>query len=94
MVLSTPADKLPPVQAGHLTPGPRRKLLPRGIAEMFERWAAQRGSSYTKRAYRHDVLSVVEFLGIRWFEDAEKLLRASVADSSVGAMPCGAKQGT
>jgi integrase/recombinase XerC len=47
---------------------------------MFERWAARRGSSHTQRAYRRDVLSFVEFLGIQWPEQAEQLLRASVGD--------------
>jgi len=47
---------------------------------MFERWAARHGSSHTRRAYRRDVLSFVEFLGLRWPQQAEELLRASVAD--------------
>ena len=47
---------------------------------MFERWAARHGSSHTWRAYRRDVLSFAEFMGIRWPEGAEQLLRASVAD--------------
>ncbi len=47
---------------------------------MFERWATRRGSSHTQRAYRRDVLSFVEFLGLDWPEQAERLLRASVAD--------------
>ncbi len=82
MVLSAPANELPPVLAGHLTSAlqARAESFYRGIAEMFERWAARRGSSHTRRAYRRDVLSFVEFLGIDWPAEAEQLLRASVAD--------------
>ncbi len=82
VVLSTPADELPPVLAGHVTPAiqARAESFYRGVAEMFECWAARRGSSHTQRAYRRDVLSFVEFLGIDWPEQAERLLRASVAD--------------
>ena len=82
VALSTPADEPPPVLAGHLTPAlqARAESFYRGVAEMFERWAARRGGSHTRRAYRRDILSFVEFLGIRWPEQAEQMLRASVAD--------------
>src|SRR2546421_72604 len=82
VVLSTPVDELPPVLAGHHTPvlQARAERFYRGIAELFERWAVRRGSSHTQRAYRRDVLSFVEFLGIQWPEQAEHLLRASVSD--------------
>jgi site-specific recombinase XerD len=82
VVLSTPVDELPPVLAGHLTPAlqARTESFFRGVAGMFERWAARRESSHTQRAYRRDVLSFVEFLDIQWPEKAEQLLRASVAD--------------
>jgi integrase/recombinase XerC len=82
VVLSTPVDELPPVLSGHLTPAlqVRAESFYRGVAEMFERWATRRGSSHTQRAYRRDVLSFVEFLGIHWPEQAEQLLRASIGD--------------
>jgi site-specific recombinase XerD len=82
VVLSTPIDELPQVLAGHLTPvlQTRADSFYRGVADMFERWAARRQSSHTCRAYRRDVLSFVEFLGIDWPKQAELLLRASVAD--------------
>jgi hypothetical protein len=75
-------EELPPVLAGHLPPAlqARAESFYRGVAEMFERWAARRGSSHTQRAYRRDVLSFVEFLSIQWPEQAEQLLRASVRD--------------
>jgi site-specific recombinase XerD len=82
VVLSIPVDELPPVLAGHLTPAQQARAegFYRGVAEMFERWAARRGSSHTQRAYRRDVLSFVEFFGIQWPDEAEHLLRASVGD--------------
>jgi hypothetical protein len=74
--------EMPPVLVGHATPAlqARAKSFYRGVAEMFERWAARHGSSHTRRAYRRDVLSFVEFMSLRWPEQAEELLRASVAD--------------
>lgn len=45
---------------------------------MLERWAARRPSPHTQRAYRRDVLSFVDFLGILWPEETFGLLLASV----------------
>src|SRR5215469_8721019 len=74
--------EMPPVLAGHFTPALKARVesFYRGVAGMFERWAARHGSSHTRRAYRRDVLSFVDFLGLRWPQQAEELLRASVAD--------------
>src|SRR5215472_13684617 len=74
--------EMPPVLAGHATPAlkVRADSFYRGVAEMFERWAGRHGSSHTRRAYRRDVLSFVEFMRLRWPQQAEELLRASVAD--------------
>jgi site-specific recombinase XerD len=56
------------------------KSFYRGVAELFERWAARRPSHHTQRAYRRDVLNFVDFLGLIWPQDAFRLLLASVAD--------------
>src|SRR5277367_1431898 len=76
------ADELPPVLAGHQTAEIRARAesFYAGVAELFERWVARRPSPHTQRAYRCDVLSFVDFLGIGWPEDAFRLLLASVAD--------------
>jgi integrase/recombinase XerC len=76
------AAELPPVLAGHLTPELRGRAerFDAGVGEMFERWAARRPSPHTQRAYRRDVLSFADFLGIPWPQEASKLLLASVAD--------------
>jgi hypothetical protein len=81
VVLRDP-DELPPILAGHQTPKLRARAQSfyAGVAEMFERWAARRPSHHTQRAYRRDVLSFVDFLGLIWPQQAFKLLLASVAD--------------
>ena len=81
IVLSAP-DELPPVLAGHQTPQLRARAASfyAGVAELFERWVARRPSPHTQRAYRRDVLSFVDFLGLAWPQDAFRLLLASVAD--------------
>ena len=82
VVLSTPADELPPILAGHQTPQLRARAesFYAGVAEMFERWVARRPSHHTQRAYRRDVLSFVDFLGLTWPQEAFRLPLASVAD--------------
>ncbi len=81
IVLSAP-DELPPVLVGHVTPQVRARAesFYAGVVELFERWVARRPSPHTQRAYRRDVLSFVDFLGIAWPQEAFRLLLASVAD--------------
>jgi site-specific recombinase XerD len=47
---------------------------------MFERWVSRCESRHTRRSYRRDVLTFVEFMTFRWPEDAPKLLTVRVAD--------------
>jgi hypothetical protein len=79
--LEAPAE-LPPVLAGHATPQVRARAesFYSGVAELFERWVARRPSPHTRRAYRRDVLSFAEFLGLAWPQETARLLLASVAD--------------
>src|SRR6266478_5573382 len=81
VVLRDP-DEVPPILAGHQTPQLRARAesFYAGVAEMFERWVARRPSHHTQRAYRRDVLSFVDFLGMAWPQEAFRLLLASVAD--------------
>ena len=81
VVLRDP-DELPPILAGHQTPQLRARAesFYAGVAELFERWVARRPSHHTQRAYRRDVLSFVDFLGLIWPQEAFRLLLASVAD--------------
>src|SRR5271154_980810 len=82
LILLAAPGELPPVLAGHATPQvhDRAASFYSGVAELFERWVARRPSPHTQRAYRRDVLSFVDFLGLAWPQEAARLLLASVAD--------------
>lgn len=73
---------LPPVLAGRATPAVEAQVrgFYNAVAEIFERWVTRRASKHTQRAYRQDVMAFVEFLGLRWPEDATRLLAVTVAD--------------
>ena len=72
----------PPVLLGRATPEVAAQV--RGfydaVAEVFERWVARRASVHTRRAYRQDVMAFCDVLGLRWPDDATRLLAVSVAD--------------
>ena len=73
---------LPPVLLGRATPAVERQVgsFYASVAEVFERWVARRDSKHTRRAYRRDVMAFVEFMGLRWPDDATRLFTVSVAD--------------
>jgi hypothetical protein len=50
------------------------------IAEIFEAWVTRRQSPHTQRAYREDFMTFVKFVGIRWPDDAWKLVTVSIKD--------------
>src|ERR1039457_3128829 len=50
------------------------------VASLFESWVTRRKSAHTQRAYREDVMSFVQFLGIEWPDQAVALLSVSVRD--------------
>jgi site-specific recombinase XerD len=50
------------------------------VASLFESWVTRRKSAHTQRAYREDVMSFVQFLGIEWPDQAMALLSVSVRD--------------
>lgn len=80
-----PAEKtelLPPVLRGHETPqvAARVERFYVSIAEIFERWVTRRKSTHTQRAYREDVMSFVQFVGIEWPRGAIDLLTVSLKD--------------
>ena len=47
---------------------------------LFEAWVERSENYHTQRAYRRDVLNLIEFLGIRWPKDSWQLLKTSVQD--------------
>lgn len=82
MALVSSVQELPPVLAGHDSAGVRARVASfyGGVAEMFERWVERQANENTRRAYRRDVLDFVEFMKLRWPEDAAELLRVTVGD--------------
>lgn len=75
-------ELLPPVLRGHETPqvAARVERFYVSIAEIFERWVTRRKSEHTQRAYREDVMSFVQFVGIEWPRGAIDLLTVSLKD--------------
>lgn len=73
---------LPPVLLGHATPAIERQLRSffLSVEAMFDAWLRRTENKNTQRAYRQDVLSFVKFLGLRWPEEAGRLLGVSVPD--------------
>lgn len=82
LAAANPEPGLPPVLAGRATPAVERQVQSfyHAVAEIFERWVARRESKHTQRAYRQDVMAFIEFLQIRWPEDATRLFTTSVVD--------------
>jgi len=81
-------NSLPPVLAGSVTPENRARVesFYFSVASIFDAWVNRRKSEHTRRAYRGDVMSFVQFMNSRqpgcwrWPEDAVKLLTASILD--------------
>ena len=73
---------LPPILAGNFTPDIRQRVgqFFSSVASLFEAWVTRRKSAHTQRAYREDVMSFVQFLGIEWPDQAVALLSVSVRD--------------
>src|SRR5436305_13796117 len=71
--------ELPPILLGRATPAVARQVenFYNSVAEIFERWVARRESKHTQRAYKGDVLAFVEFLGLRWPDEATRLFAVS-----------------
>ena len=50
------------------------------VAELFERWVTRRESPHTQRAYRKDVMALLEFVSIDWPREGMKLFTVTVGD--------------
>jgi site-specific recombinase XerD len=76
------AKSLPPVLAGQQTPAVKHKVQEfyASIAELFELWIGRRRSPHTQRAYRQDVMGLVQFLEIAWPSQSVRLLTVTVQD--------------
>jgi site-specific recombinase XerD len=76
------AKSLPPILAGQQTPAVKHKVREfyASIAELFELWIGRRRSPHTQRAYRQDVMGLVQFLEIGWPTQSVRLLTVTVQD--------------
>src|SRR5262249_3250588 len=77
-----PVRELPPILVGRTTEAVEAQVRSfyDSVAQIFERWVTRRSSQHTQRAYRQDVLSFVEFLGLKWPEESTRLFTVSVAE--------------
>lgn len=75
-------ELLPPMQAGSFTPALKRRVedFYGSIAELFEAWIRRRRSPHTQRAYRQDVMGLVQFLDLDWSTESYRLLMVTVQD--------------
>ena len=80
--LTEHSSDLPSVLVGHSTQAIERQVRSffGAVAQMFEAWLQRRENKNTQRAYRADVMDFVSFLGIKWPDQADQLLRATVPD--------------
>jgi site-specific recombinase XerD len=76
------ASLLPAILAGHHTPGVAEKVnrFCLSVADIFDAWVNRCHSPHTRRAYRADVMSFVEFMEIAWPEAATDILKVTIAD--------------
>jgi site-specific recombinase XerD len=73
---------LPPILLGSATPhvSERVNSFYFSAADIFERWVERRSSPHTRRAYRQDVMTFVNHLGISWPKNATALFTVKVSD--------------
>jgi integrase/recombinase XerC len=74
--------QMPPVLAGQFTPEIQERVerFYFSIAATFETWVKRRRSKHTQRAYREDIMAFVAFMGIRWPQQCDELLKVTVPD--------------
>jgi site-specific recombinase XerD len=82
LIAISPDEMLPPILAGQFTPSTKHRVekFYSSIAEIFETWVTRRQSPHTQRAYREDFMAFIKFLGIRWPDEAAKIIAVSVKD--------------
>ncbi len=73
---------MPPILSGAMTPEMKERVegFYFSVAAIFEAWVGRRKSNHTRRAYRGDVMSFVDFRQWVWPRDAAQLLRVSILD--------------
>lgn len=76
------SENLPAILSGHQTPEMtgRVQRFYLSVAEIFEAWVQRCHSPHTRRAYRADVMSFIEFLKLDWPRDSTDLLKVTISD--------------
>lgn len=74
--------RLPPILSGQTTGTVERRVegFYFSVAAIFDAWVKRRKSRHTRRAYRQDIMALVDFLKIKWPDDAHSILTVSVGD--------------
>jgi len=76
------AVRLPPILSGNTTPDNVRRVKSfyLSVSKMFEMWLGRVRSPHTRRAYRKDILSMMDFVEIAWPREATRTFDVTVAD--------------
>ena len=74
--------RLPPIELGRETPALVHDVegFYSSMAEIFERWVTRRKNDKTQRTYRNHGMRFIHWLGLRWPEEAQELLRVNSED--------------
>src|SRR5688572_23127912 len=75
-------DDLPPILTDSFTLAIKKKAedFYFSVAQIFEAWVSRRKSRHTQRAYREDVMSFINFIGIAWEQRSFDLLKVTIKD--------------
>jgi len=75
-------ERMPPILVGQATKSVERRVerFYYSVGEILEMWLKRRPSPHTQRAYRQDVMALIDYLGFDWPKDSTNMLTVSVAD--------------
>lgn len=76
------AERMPPILSGHATKVMERRVerFYFSVGAIFEAWVKKRLSPHTQRAYRQDVMALIEFLKLQWPKESTDMLAVSVGE--------------
>mgnify|MGYP001401797051 CR=1 FL=1 len=69
------ADRMPPILSGQSTKAMERRVerFYFSVGAIFEAWVKKRPSPHTQRAYRQDVMDLIDHLKLKWPEGSTEL---------------------
>jgi integrase/recombinase XerD len=81
-ILKLTSTSMPPIIQGHESKIIIKKVesFYKSVSNMFEAWVNRSENYNTRRCYQRDVLSFIEYLGIRWPQNDWQFLQTSVQD--------------